>query len=348
MRNILVTGCAGFIGYHLVKELIKTGDLIVGVDNINNYYSQKLKYMRLNELGVSEDILGKNKFGYSEKLKYFHFYKSDISKKSKLNSIFKKYKFDIVVNLAAQAGVRYSIENPTVYLESNVIGFFNLLENCKVYNVKHLLFASSSSVYGANTTIPFRESDSVDFPISFYAATKKSNELMAHSYSHLYGIPVTGMRFFSVYGPWGRPDMAYFKFAKNIVLNEPIKVYNEGVMQRDFTYISDIIDGILLLIDKPALQPIKSDLLNSKAKYVVYNFGNNKPVNLMKFISTLEKLIGKKAIIEKLQLQDGDMKITCADISELRKNIGYSPKVNLNRGLEKFVEWYLKYKGNIE
>lgn len=317
--RILITGCAGFIGYHLSNSLLNKGYYIVGIDNLNNYYDVKLKEDRLKEL---------NKFDN------FKFIKGDITDENVINDIFKKNKIDIVVNLAAQAGVRYSIENPRSYINSNVIGFFNILEACRYNNVKHLVFASSSSVYGNQEKTPFCVTDNVDHPISLYAATKKSNELMAFTYAHLYNIPVTGLRFFTVYGPWGRPDMAYFNFTKKIYANEAIKIFNKGDMLRDFTYIDDIVRGVELVMNN---SPIGS------SPYKIYNIGNNKPEKLLHFIEVLEKTIGKKAKKEFLPMQPGDVYQTYADISDLEKDFGFTPKITIEEGLKNFVSWYKKY-----
>ena len=326
--SILVTGAAGFIGYHLSKRLLAENDHVIGIDNMNDYYDVQLKKDRLAILENDSN---------------FVFLEMDLANKDRLNQLFEDQSISIVINLAAQAGVRYSIENPHAYVHSNIVGFINILEACRHYNVEHLIYASSSSVYGANTRIPFSTKDTVDHPVSIYAATKKSNELMAYTYSHLFQIPTTGLRFFTVYGPWGRPDMAYYSFTRNIINEIPINVFNNGDLSRDFTYIDDIIEGIIRLLDKPpaALSP-------SLPPYVIYNIGNNTPVNIMDFIQVLEKLIGKKATVEFLPMQPGDVKETYADISDLQKDIGYRPATPIERGLSKFVEWYklhgMKYK----
>lgn len=331
--NILVTGAAGFIGFHLTKRLLALDNKVIGVDNINDYYDVILKNNRLKILEENPD---------------FNFHKMDLSNKEKLNQLFKDRTIDIVINLAAQAGVRYSIENPDSYVNSNLVGFVNILEVCRHNNVKHLIYASSSSVYGANTNIPFSTKDPVDHPVSLYAATKKSNELMAHTYSHLYNIPTTGLRFFTVYGPWGRPDMAYYSFTKNIIEENTIKVFNNGDMRRDFTYIDDIVEGIVRLLDKPPIHNIGWDRANpdsssSYAPYKIYNIGNNKPIKLMDFINTLEKLIGKKAKVEFLPMQPGDVKETYADIADLHADVGFHPSTTIEEGLAHFVNWYKKY-----
>lgn len=331
--NILVTGAAGFIGFHLTKRLLALDNKVIGVDNINDYYDVILKSNRLKILEENPD---------------FEFHKMDLSNIEKLNQLFKGRTIDIVINLAAQAGVRYSIENPDSYVNSNLVGFVNILEVCRHNNVKHLIYASSSSVYGANTKIPFSTKDPVDHPVSLYAATKKSNELMAHTYSHLYNIPTTGLRFFTVYGPWGRPDMAYYSFTKNIIEENTIKVFNNGDMRRDFTYIDDIVEGIVRLLDKPPVHTIGWDRANpdsssSYAPYKIYNIGNNKPIKLMDFINTLEKLIGKKAKVEFLPMQPGDVKETYADIADLHADVGFHPSTTIEEGLTHFVNWYKKY-----
>jgi UDP-glucuronate 4-epimerase len=331
--KIFVTGAAGFIGYHLSSRLLDEGYEVVGADNLNDYYAVQLKIDRLDML---------------KKKTNFKFHKIDLADQQEVNQIFDSERFDIVINLAAQAGVRYSIEHPHPYIQSNVTGFLNILEACRHYGIKHLIYASSSSVYGSNKTIPFSTKDPVDHPISLYAATKKSNELMAHTYSHLFNIPTTGLRFFTVYGPWGRPDMAYFSFTKQITEEESIKVYNNGDMRRDFTYIDDIVEGIIRLLNKP---PQTNDHVNqdytdpsiSHAPYKIYNIGNNKPVNLMDFIHTLEELIGKKAKIEFLPMQPGDVKETYADITDLQTDVGFYPGTTIKEGLSQFVDWYKKY-----
>ncbi|MFD4930163.1 NAD-dependent epimerase [Peribacillus butanolivorans] len=331
--KILVTGAAGFIGFHLTKRLLAQDINVIGVDNMNGYYDVLLKNDRLKIL---------------EKNPNFEFYKMDISNKEKLNQIFKDRTIQIVINLAAQAGVRYSIDNPDSYVNSNLVGFVNILEACRQYNVEHLIYASSSSVYGANTNIPFSTKNSVDHPVSLYAATKKSNELMAHTYSHLFNIPTTGLRFFTVYGPWGRPDMAYYSFTRNIIEENTIRVFNNGDMRRDFTYIDDIVEGIIRLLDNPPIYNETWDRANpdpssSYAPYKIYNIGNNNPIKLMDFINTLENLIGKKARIEFLPMQPGDVKETYADISDLHADVGFYPATTVEEGLTQFVNWYNKY-----
>lgn len=336
MKKILVTGAAGFIGFHLIEKLIKEGNEIVGIDNINDYYDVNLKYSRLAESGICKDkVLGNDNFVQSEKYDNYKFLKLDITHLALLEDVFRKEHFTHVVNLAAQAGVRYSIENPHVYVQSNIVGFLNILECCRQYKIKHLVYASSSSVYGANTKIPFSEEDRVDHPVSLYAATKKSNELMAHTYSHLYNIPTTGLRFFTVYGPWGRPDMAPMLFANAISEERPIKVFNNGDMSRDFTYVDDIVEGIARCI---------TTLPDNEVQASVFNIGNSQPVKLMDFIACLEKELGVDAKKNFMPMQDGDVKRTWADTSSLEQKVGYKPKVYLGKGVANFVSWFKEYK----
>lgn len=337
--KILVTGAAGFIGFHLIKALLEANlktsvadndYFIVGIDNINDYYDVGLKQERLkilSEISTPET---------------FTFIKLDLANREGMSDIFSTYQFDTVINLGAQAGVRYSIDNPNAYIDSNVVGFVNILEGCRHHDIKHLIYASSSSVYGMNIKQPFTTADCVDFPISLYAATKKSNELMAHSYSHLYNIPTTGLRFFTVYGPYGRPDMAYFSFTKKILAGEPINVFNNGDMKRDFTYIDDIIKGIVKIIDKPPA-PQRSTITTATAPYKIYNIGNNQPVTLRRFITAIEDACGKKAQENLLPMQAGDVPITYADIDELVDDIGFKPDTSIEQGIEKFVYWYKQY-----
>ncbi|QWV86335.1 NAD-dependent epimerase [Streptococcus parasuis] len=331
--KILITGAAGFIGFHLSKKLLDDSYQIVGIDNLNDYYDPSLKQSRL-------EILGK----YNN----FNFHKVDLKDKVEVDNIFETYQPTHVINLAAQAGVRYSIENPYAYVDSNLTGFMNILEACRNYPVDHLLYASSSSVYGGNKVAPFSTNHNVDHPVSLYAATKKSNELMAHTYSHLYGIPTTGLRFFTVYGPYGRPDMAYFSFTKDILAGKPIKVFNHGKMERDFTYIDDIVEGIVKLIGKaPAANKdwdeSKDDLSTSFAPYKIYNIGNNNPVQLMRFINALESALGKEAEKIYMDMQPGDVLRTYADVSDLERDINFKPSTSIEDGLKKFVEWYEEY-----
>ncbi|MBL0732755.1 MAG: NAD-dependent epimerase [Desulfosarcina sp.] len=333
--HILVTGAAGFIGFHLARRLLKDGFKVVGLDNLNTYYDVKLKEARLEELKPFDN---------------FSFFKTDLADASGLEEIFKTNNFDIAVNLAAQAGVRYSLENPGAYVNSNVAGFVNLLECCRHFNIQHLVFASSSSVYGANTKMPFSVHHNVDHPVSLYAATKKSNELMAHTYSHLFDLPCTGLRFFTVYGPWGRPDMALYLFTDAIFKGKPIKIFNKGNMERDFTYIDDIVEGVVRVMNKnPAPNQSWSgespDPGSSYAKYKIYNIGNNQPVKLMDFIETLERVIGKKAKKEFLEMQAGDVKATYANIDDLIRDVGFTPATSLQTGIERFVEWFESWKG---
>ncbi|MGB3368717.1 MAG: NAD-dependent epimerase [Acidaminobacteraceae bacterium] len=325
--KILVTGAAGFIGYHLSSRLLKEGFDVIGYDNVNDYYDVKLKYSRLKILNENSN---------------FNFYKNDLEDYAALSKVFLDQKIDVVINLAAQAGVRYSIENPKAYIESNIVGFLNILEVCRNNDVKHLLYASSSSVYGGNKNYPFSVKDNVDHPISLYAATKKSNELMAHTYSHLYNLPTTGLRFFTVYGPYGRPDMALFLFTDAIINNRPIKVFNEGKMLRDFTYVEDIVEGIYRLIEKVPTR-ILNEEGSSDAPYKLYNIGNNNPVELERFIEIIEEKIGKKALKEYLPLQPGDVPKTYANIDELIEAIGYAPQTSIGTGIENFIKWYLDY-----
>ena len=340
--KILITGAAGFIGFHLVKALLERGDTIVGVDNINDYYDVSLKYSRLNQLSINIEDIEYGKPLESTMFSHYTFIKLDISDRVEMEHLFSSYSFDVVCNLAAQAGVRYSIENPQAYIQSNIVGFANIIEGCRHSKVNHLVYASSSSVYGLNKKVPFSTSDNVDYPISLYAATKKSNELMAHTYSHLYGIPSTGLRFFTVYGPWGRPDMAYFLFAKAILSGQSIKVFNNGDMSRDFTYIDDIIDGIIRVIDNPPIASEKASSL-SKAPYSIYNIGNNSPVNLLKFIETIEAELGLVTEKVMLPMQDGDVYMTYADVTNLVDELGYKPKTNLKEGISSFTTWFKEF-----
>ena len=333
--KILVTGAAGFIGYHLVKTLIKDNHEVIGLDNINDYYSTNLKFDRLKELGINKDsakdflsLSGSNLF------KNFKFIRMNLEDRENLPKLFKDEKFDVVCNLAAQAGVRYSIENPETYIDSNIVGFLNILECCRNHNIKKLVYASSSSVYGDNKKTPFEETDNTDKPISLYAASKKSNELMAHTYSHLFKLNTIGLRFFTVYGSWGRPDMAYYLFADAITKDNAIKVFNNGDLSRDFTHVDDIVIGVksVLLTDS-----------STKKLYELYNIGNNKPVVLTKFIETIEKYLGKKSIKKMLPMQDGDVKKTWASISKITKDYNFQNKVSLDKGIEEFINWYKVY-----
>lgn len=333
MKKILVTGAAGFIGFHLVQRLAQLGHHVTGFDNLNDYYDVSLKKDRLAIL---------------EELANFSFVPGGLEDQELVKSLFESKQFDYVVNLAAQAGVRYSLQNPHAYVESNICGFLNILEGCRQTRVKHLVFASSSSVYGANAAIPFSEHHSVDHPVSLYAATKKSNELMAHTYAHLFGIPTTGLRFFTVYGPWGRPDMAYFSFTKAILEGRTIDVFNHGRMQRDFTYIDDIVEGIERVIGHiPAANsswnPQRPDPATSSAPYRVYNIGNNQPVELGRFIEVLEECLGKKAEKNLLPMQPGEVHITYADVTDLADAVGFTPDTSIEIGIARFVDWYRNY-----
>ena len=333
--KILITGAAGFIGFHLSKRLLEEGETIVGIDNINDYYDVDLKFARLQETGISRVAEKWLLPVQSTKYTAYRFIRMNLEDKDAINQLFENEKFDLVINLAAQAGVRYSIENPEAYIQSNIVGFFNILEACRQNKVKKLLFASSSSVYGNNKKVPFSEDDNVDHPISLYAATKKSNELMAHTYSHLYGIQATGLRFFTVYGPWGRPDMAYFKFTKAILNGDTIEVYNHGNLSRDFTYIDDIIDGVVKII--------KNEM---QENYQILNIGNSKTVNLMAFINALENILNKQANKDFVDMQAGDVNETFADISKIKKLYGFRPETEIEEGLTEFVGWYMKNNEN--
>ncbi len=346
--KILVTGAAGFIGYHLVNRLIRDGHEIVGLDCINDYYDVKLKYSRLLECGINIDNIDYGKVVHSSKYLNYRFVKIKLEDNPAIDELFKKEKFDRVCNLAAQAGVRYSLTHPRVYVESNMLGFLNILEACRNYDVNHLVYASSSSVYGLNAKMPFSTSDNVDHPISLYAASKKSNELMAHTYSNLFNLPTTGLRFFSVYGPWGRPDMALFLFTKAIIENKPIDVYNNGEMKRDFTYIDDIVEGICRVIDCiPKSDPEWSGFdpcpSTSPAPYKIFNIGNNSPVRLLDFIEIIENELGKKAEKIFLPMQPGDVAASWADVSDLMNYIHYKPNTSVADGIRCFIKWYKSY-----
>ena len=348
--KVLVTGAAGFIGFHLTGRLLDRGDSVVGIDSINDYYDPALKFARLKELGVDQAAAAE--FGNaheSSRRGKFSFLRMKLEDRERLGALVAGHGFDCVVNLAAQAGVRYSIDHPYAYLDSNLTGFLNVLEACRAAKTKHLVYASSSSVYGLNATRPFSVADHTDHPVSLYAATKKANELMAHTYSHLYGIPTTGLRFFTVYGPWGRPDMAYFKFADAIMAGRTIDVYNGGDMLRDFTYVDDIVDGIVRVIDSPpegnpAWNAEKPDPSSSSAPYRVYNIGNNNPVKLGEFIEVLEQAIGRKADKRYLPMQPGDVYATEADVSALERDFGWKPVTRIEEGLARFARWYGEYR----
>lgn len=331
--KVLLTGAAGFIGYHTSKRLLERGDEVIGIDNLNDYYDVRLKESRLSMLTEVEN---------------FTFHKTDISDKDAVIRLFTEIKPERVINLAAQAGVRYSLVNPYAYINSNLVGFTNILEGCRHNNVEHLVYASSSSVYGSNTKMPFSVDDNVDHPVSLYAATKKANELMAHTYSHLYSLPTTGLRFFTVYGPWGRPDMALFLFTRSILEDKPIDVFNYGMMRRDFTYIDDIVEGVIRVLDRvpqpdPNWSAESSSTGSSSAPYKVYNIGNHKPVELLHFIETIEKCLGKTAQKNMLPLQPGDVSATYADVDALIKDAGFKPDTPIEIGISKFIDWYRSY-----
>ncbi len=346
--KLLITGSAGFIGFHLTKKLMASGHDIVGIDNINSYYDVNLKYDRLKNTGINKEEIEYNKVVKSSLYPDYKFVKLNLEDDFNISKLFKREKFDRVCHLAAQAGVRYSIENPMAYVDCNIVGFLNILEGCRHNNIKHLVYASSSSVYGLNENMPFSVQDNVDHPVSFYAASKKSNELMAHTYSHLYNLPTTGLRFFTVYGPWGRPDMALFKFVKAILENRPIDVYNNGQMERDFTYIDDIVEGVTRVIksvpkDNKNWTGLKPDPSSSKASFRVYNIGNNSPVKLLDFIDSIEKALNKNAKKNMLPMQPGDVPKTWADVSALIKDFNYKPKTSIDTGVKNFVNWYSEY-----
>ncbi|NLX54978.1 MAG: NAD-dependent epimerase [Planctomycetaceae bacterium] len=333
MANILVTGAAGFIGFHLCGRLLARGDSVTGLDNLNDYYDVQLKRDRLAQL---------------EGRPGFTFARADLADRAQMEQTFRDQSFDIVVNLAAQAGVRYSLTNPHAYVDSNLVGFLNVLEGCRHQSVKHLVYASSSSVYGANTQMPFSVHHNVDHPVSLYAATKKANELMAHTYSHLYGLPTTGLRFFTVYGPWGRPDMALYLFTKAILADQPIDVFNQGKMQRDFTYIDDIVEGVVRVADRTPVpnadwSAAHPDPGTSRAPYKIYNIGNNQPVELQHFIATLERVLGKQARKNLLPMQPGDVPATYADVDDLIRDVGFRPATSIEQGIQRFVDWYRDY-----
>lgn len=344
--KVLVTGAAGFIGFHLVKALLQEGHQVVGLDNINDYYDVRLKYARLAETGipehqVQEDVLVSSNIHHS-----YRFIKTDLENKASLELLFHTEQFDKVVHLAAQAGVRYSLKNPNAYINSNVVGFVNILETCRHHSISHLIYASSSSVYGMSEKLPLSTDDRVDQPISLYAATKKSNELMAYTYSHLFGLKTTGLRFFTVYGPWGRPDMAPSLFANAILEDKPIKVFNHGNMVRDFTYISDIINGVLRIIQTEPHHASQEKGVPTNLSYKLYNIGKGSPVKLLDFIEALELRLGKNAKKEMLPTQPGDVLMTLADVSALQTDFGYQPSVDIQKGVKYFIEWFLKYKKN--
>jgi UDP-glucuronate 4-epimerase len=339
--KVLVTGVAGFIGYHVASQLLEKNISVIGIDNLNDYYAVSLKEARLAQL---------SKHTHGDK---FEFIKMDISDKAAIEALFAKHDFDRVIHLAAQAGVRYSLENPHVYVQSNIMGFLNILEGCRAQRVQHLVYASSSSVYGLNSDLPFSEKVSVNHPISFYGATKRANEIMAHSYSSLYGLSTTGLRFFTVYGPWGRPDMALFKFTKAILAGEPIEVYNNGDHLRDFTFVDDIVTGILKVAEQPAtpnsdFDKLKPDPASSSAPWKIYNIGNNNPVKLTRYIELIEEYLQKKAQIKFLPLQAGDVPDTYADVTHLEQDLGYKPNTPVEIGIRKFLNWYMDYRTCVE
>ena len=332
---VLVTGAAGFIGFHLCRRLLHDGWTVIGLDNLNTYYDVSLKEARLSQLTAHEN---------------FSFHKLNLEDRPAMEGLFAAHKFGVVVNLAAQAGVRYSITSPHSYIESNIVGFLNILEGCRHHGVKHLVFASSSSVYGLNANLPFSPHNVADHPMSLYAATKRANELMAHSYAHLYRLPCTGLRFFTVYGPWGRPDMALFKFTKAILAGEPIDLFNNGDMVRDFTYVDDIIEGVVRVIQRipeptPAFDPMRPDPCQSAAPFALFNIGNNNPVRLMEFVDAIEIALGRKAEKRYLPMQDGDVGATYADVTDLMAAVGFRPKTPVTQGIQSFISWYLGYFG---
>jgi UDP-glucuronate 4-epimerase len=333
-KKILITGAAGFIGFHAVRHFVERGYEVVGFDNINDYYDVDLKYARLAECGIIFSPFRKNNFIRSFKYSNYQFVRADLTDQQFVNELFESGQFDLVCNLAAQAGVRYSIQNPNAYINSNINGFLNILEACRRYPVKHLVYASSSSVYGSNEKFPYSETDQVDTPLSLYAATKKSNELMAHSYSNLFGIPTTGVRFFTVYGPWGRPDMAPHLFMNSILNHSPIEVFNQGNLYRDFTYIDDIIGGLAEILDHAP---------SGKVPYKIYNIGRGEPVKLIDFIEAIEKATGEKAVKKMVDMQDGDVFQTFADTSALERDLRYHPKTSIQEGIDKFYSWYVSY-----
>ncbi len=350
MKKVLVTGSAGFIGFHTALRLLKDGYNVVGLDNINDYYDVELKYGRLKESGINKESVEWGKATGSDKYGKYRFVRLDLEDNLSILELFEKEKFDYVVHLGAQAGVRYSLVNPQAYMDSNLKGFLSILEACRKYPVKHMVYASTSSVYGANKNMPFSEHHNVDHPVNLYAASKKANEVMAHSYAHLYDVPVTGLRFFTVYGPWGRPDMAVFLFTKAITENKPVKVFNNGNMSRDFTYIDDIVEGVCRLMLKPPEKNHSFDMMHpdpagSYAPYRIFNIGNSKPEKLMDFIKAIEDALGKKAEKTFMPMQPGDVPETYADVSELDKLVGYKPNTPIKEGIRKFVDWYSWFYG---
>ena len=348
MKRVLITGTAGFIGFHLARRLVDQGYHVTGLDVINDYYDVNLKYDRLQLSGISRDKIAYNKLVTSINSEHYQFIQLKLEDRDAIFGLFANQQFDVVVNLAAQAGVRYSLTHPQVYLDSNITGFLNILEACRKYPVKNLIYASSSSVYGLNEKMPFAVSSNVDHPVSLYAASKKSNELMAHTYSHLFGIPTIGLRFFTVYGPWGRPDMALFLFTKAMLADEPIQVFNHGKMERDFTYIDDIVGGIEKMVPQPPeagveWDPLSPDPSFSKAPYKIHNIGNSSPVKLTEFIEAIENALGKKAKKQMMPIQPGDVEKTWADVSSLKKDYNYNPGTPVEVGIDNFVRWYREY-----
>lgn len=348
--KILITGTAGFIGFHLAKKLLERGDEVVGLDSINDYYDQRVKYGRLEETGIAQDAIVYGKLVGSQKHGNYSFIQLNLEDRENVVKLFEEEQFDAVCNLAAQAGVRYSLTNPYAYIDANIVGFINLLEASRHNGVKNFSYASSSSVYGLNEALPFSTSDNVDHPISLYAASKKSNELMAHTYSHLYGIATTGLRFFTVYGPWGRPDMALFLFTKAALEGRPIDVFNHGNMLRDFTYIDDIVEGVMRVIDNPATPNAQwsgkaPGPSSSSAPYKLYNIGNNNPVKLMDFITAIEKKLGRTIEKNMLPMQAGDVPATFANVDDLVENLDYKPETSIQEGIDKFIDWYLDFFG---
>jgi len=340
-KKILVTGAAGFIGFHIVQRLLERADEVVGLDNINDYYDMRLKHARLAEAGIEEGRIKDGAPVRSSKYPCYRFVKQDLKAVEPLSRLFESEKFDAVCHLAAQAGVRYSLENPYAYADSNLVGFVNLIETCRLCEIKHLIYASSSSVYGSNRSIPFSTRDRTDNPVSLYGASKKSNELIAYCYSHLFKLPTTGLRLFTVYGPWGRPDMAYFRFAQSILEGRPIDIYNHGLMKRDFTYIDDVAECVVRIMDKPPTGDANAKL--SDTPHRILNIGKGSPVDLMEFINLIEKALGKSAEKRLLPIQPGDVAITWADTSDLKREFDYQPSTPLQKGIEAFIEWFLNY-----
>jgi len=346
--KILVTGTAGFIGFHLAQRLLERGDEVVGLDSINDYYDVQLKYGRLEQTGIAKGAIEYNKPVSSSKYESYRFVRMNLEDQDAVAALFEQERFDRVCNLAAQAGVRYSLENPQAYVASNLVGFVNILEGCRHHEIQHLAYASSSSVYGLNESMPFSTSHNVDHPVSLYAASKKANEMMAHSYSHLFDLPTTGLRFFTVYGPWGRPDMALFLFTKAILEGHPIDVFNHGRMKRDFTYVDDIVEGVIRVIDhapqgQTEWSGMQPDPSCSRAPYKVYNIGNSSPVLLTEFIEAIEKALGRTAQKNMLPLQPGDVPATWADVSDLERDLGYKPATSIQEGVDRFIRWYREF-----